>query len=196
MDVRGLLQAALDTDTWLQSRTWTETHKVTQPAAGADWSDGPGGNRIWLVLGGRAQLQTSAVVANRTPDLTIAQGGVEHTRVHPGAVQAAGVVNVYSLIPGANNAAGAGPAAAAWGTQAPLLVPPGHRIGSSTGLIDVADQWSAVVLLLLIGDAAGLAGWAEDRLRADAEVTRALVAAKEEYWEEALSLPIDWATRR
>lgn len=121
---------------------------VAQPAVGTEFTLTAPGGEYWRVVSLRFTLVTSAAVANRTPRLRVSDGTDVYASHGPVAVQAAGVTLAYSAHEGsAVRAAIGGEAGLSWPTRGHLLQP-GHRIVSSTDLIDVGDQYSAIVALV------------------------------------------------
>lgn len=119
---------------------------VAVPTAGADFVATCPGEAIWRVLGGRFVFTTSAAVANRLVSLILDDQTDSLLQTPAGAVQAAGAAQPYSLFPGSPSASLAG---APWLLPTPtdgLVMLPGHRLRSSTALIDVGDQYSAIKL--------------------------------------------------
>ena len=126
---------------------------VAQPAAGADWTVTVAGARtqnvLWIVQSIRAQLVTSATVANRNPRLTLTVAGSEVYRVSATTNQAAGVTNVYTWSEGINYATAGGSVTFEGLGRCFRAVPTGSVIATLTNNIDTADQWSAINMLVL-----------------------------------------------
>lgn len=124
----------------------TKAVPIANPAAGADWTQAVPAGVAWEVLSIEAQLLTSAVVANRNALLRVRDpDGREAVRIAPAVVQAASLPVVYTYLPGF------GAIASEAGQQLPLpspllYLPSGWQVGSLTTLLDVGDQWSAIVL--------------------------------------------------
>lgn len=119
---------------------------VANPAAGAEIVALVPGGVSWEVLALRATLTTSAAVANRLPVLQLRDTDGKVAYEFPGAaVQAASLAVSYSW------SAGYGTSTAVSGQQLPMPAPApvvlaGGVVRTVTTLLDVADQWSAVVL--------------------------------------------------
>lgn len=117
---------------------------ATTPAAGAEFTLRAPGQGIWRVMSLAFTFTASAVVANRrvallADDQTDVWFAAEST-VDIAATQAVR----FGAYPGA---AAAGLAATLVNIPLPpqgLILQPGHRLRSSTSLIDVGDQFSAV----------------------------------------------------
>lgn len=122
------------------------TIPVANPAAGAEIVQVVPGGVVWEVLALRATLTTSAAVANRLTSLQLRDSDNRIAYEFPGAaVQAATLGVSYTW------SSGYGTSTAVQGQQLPLPAPPpvvlaGGTVRTVTTLLDVADQWSAVVL--------------------------------------------------
>lgn len=114
----------------------------TDPAAGVEISETvPAGVR-WRVLSFWFTLVTSAVVANRTPRIVVDDGALEYFRAGAGATQAASLTQIYDGSPAPPIAnTGGGPIMIGLPYQQVLMA--GHRIKTSTALIDAGDNYSA-----------------------------------------------------
>ena len=117
------------------------------PAAGADFTLTPPVGVRWRILGGQAQLKTSAAVANRQVLLEVTRGGVVVFTCPSPSVQAAGLTYAYQLLPGVTQ-----PTLVSTYPVLPfpvaVVLDETWRLASSTAAIDVADQWSAIALLV------------------------------------------------
>ena len=123
--------------------------QVPSPAAGADWSvQVPGGER-WSIRSLVAQLQTSAVVANRGARVEVSDGNVRVASYQAAQVQAASVVARHTLVPGGPAGANAQSQASQWPGPDPFILPPGWVLSTSTVNLDVGDQWSQIALHVL-----------------------------------------------
>lgn len=131
------------------------TQTVNAPAAGADFSLPISTTDRVLLLAITAKLTTSAAVANRRPALAFKDQGAgvwwSADAVYP---QTASLGVTYSWARGAST--GADPTVAA-SERVGLGLPwarlqPNDTVESITALIDVADQWSAIVYRAVIGD--------------------------------------------
>jgi hypothetical protein len=113
------------------------------PSAGADISETVPTGARWELISLRAQLTTSATVANRVPLLLLDDGANAWFAGSAVATQAASLVWRYTWFQGA------APIAAIVGTDVPLQVPinnrlaAGSRIRTSTTAIAAGDQWTA-----------------------------------------------------
>lgn len=137
------MQGVSGESTWRRSRI---VSLVANPAAGADWSQSVPAGHLWQLLGVTATLTTSAAVANRAVALVLGDGTNPFLTIPAPAVQAASLAGVYSWAgEGGGYAVGVRQLAPLPG----LTLPPAWTLGSSTLLVDVGDQWSAVRLLLL-----------------------------------------------
>lgn len=116
---------------------------VANPAAGTDWSLTVPAGVAWIIRGIVATLTTSVAVATRQASLVISDTVPTPVLIStPGLTQVASLADKYSWFNGAITAA-AGPAIAG-GLPNELKLPAGWKFGSSTALIDAADQWSAI----------------------------------------------------
>lgn len=125
---------------WRRSRI---TVAIPSPAAGADWSFAIPSGHVYRLLSVYAQLVTSAAVATRVARLAFTDGDRTFLDVPPFATQAASLTRRYAWA--------VSPAATAQGTGILSSLPEvelqaGWTIASVTDLIDVADQWSGIVL--------------------------------------------------
>lgn len=128
---------------WRRSRI---VQGVSNPAAGADWSQSVPGSHLWTVRAVTATLATSAVVANRQARLILGDGTNTFATLTAPAVQAASLTHVYTW------AIGVTPVALGLqqlSAMAILDLPVGWTIGVSTLALDAGDQWSAIRLSLI-----------------------------------------------
>lgn len=127
---------------------WRRTRivvRVPAPAAGADWSQVVPGGHTYRPLAVFGQLVTSAAVATRAARLSFGDGDITFGSFPPATTQVASLTRLYSWAPSQ------GPTfvGTAIGQYLPdLTLQAGWTIGSVTELIDVADQWSSVFLLV------------------------------------------------
>lgn len=119
---------------------------VGAPAAGADIVfTMPAGAR-GRIVSISALLTTAVAVANRLPSLIVDDGATAYAVIPSGNTQAASLVQQYTW-------ADSCPQVALFDSKviAPLpsnlVLPPGHRIRTSTTGIQAADQWSAINLM-------------------------------------------------
>ena len=127
---------------------WQEPVYLPNPAAGANWSYKVDGRYFERVLSVHYTLVTSAVVANRFPVLTLAdQNGKIVSGAPGGSGVAASTTLITDLIIGgpAYDFANVGNS---YGFLPDLLIPPGWSWQSVVGNLDVADQFSGIVLLV------------------------------------------------
>lgn len=118
---------------------------IAAPAAGADFSTPQFRVWPWRLLGLVATLTTSAVVANRQVTLNLTDGNGITWRGTAPAVQAATTTVTYQLLPLATPSA---PVAGLSTMALPadgLWIPRGWTLNVVTTLLDVGDQWSAIV---------------------------------------------------
>ena len=122
---------------------------VPSPAAGAEWSFTLPSGYDYLVALGRATFVASAAAATRTPGFQISNGdGLQFYASQPGTSVAATLTQTVSY--STDGAQGPSGASAVNTIDVPeVILPGGWRIGSLTGLIDAADQYSAIRLYLL-----------------------------------------------
>jgi hypothetical protein len=128
---------------------WRRFYKsvvVPNPAAGADWSVTVPASEVWSLVTITATLTTSAAVANRLPSLVVTDGNVRYARMSAVNTQAASLTSIATWGPyGQSGQTGT----VVRGILPVAALGPGETIGSLTDLIDVADQWSAIVLRVL-----------------------------------------------
>lgn len=122
---------------------------VTQPAAGQEWTIRGAGQGLWRVLSLAFTLTTSAAVANRRVRLVADDGTSQFYRSVAIGDQAASLAVTYSGWSGSDRGAvGAGSAHLAFPIGG-LILRPGWRLSTLTDLIDVADQYSTIALLVI-----------------------------------------------
>lgn len=127
-------------------RSW-RIIRLGDPAAGADWSLEPGGQRWWRVTSFVATLVTSAVVANRRVRFEARSGERTWLRAPTAADQAATLTVVYT---GHTACTARGIVDGTQVVELPsrgVLVRPGDTFRPVTAAIDVADRWSAVSIM-------------------------------------------------
>lgn len=136
-------------------RSGVVVRKLAAPAAGADWSFVPSTSDRCRLLTVTAELTTDAVVAARGVSLTLTDtsDGVYY-QAGLGATQAASLAVRYSWAYGANLIVGTTiadgmPVSAALPRQ---WLEPGDELSSVTSAIDVADQWSAILVRFVTGE--------------------------------------------
>lgn len=129
------------------TRRWRVV-RITQPAAGADWTLQATGAATLRVVSLRARFVTSAAVANRQVHLVADNSEDQWYREEAVAVQTATSTTNYCAHTGAT------PGGVLGGTftlplpSAGLLLLPGFRLSVVTSAIDVADQWSLITALV------------------------------------------------
>ncbi len=118
---------------------------VPSPAAGADWSVAVPGGTLWVVRALKAQLATSAVVANRIPNLRVTDGTNVVCQIAHQQNITTGTTSILSWIAG-----WPGPfygnlnqSLTDWFPEFPLHG--GYVVGPVTANLDAGDQWSAIV---------------------------------------------------
>lgn len=135
------------------------TEQVAAPAPGADFAITISATDRVLLLALTAKLTTSAAVANRRVALELEdQNDLTYWTADAGWPQAAALAATYSWARGASTPP---PAALVTLERVALPIPwlrlePNDTVESATALIDVADQWSAIVYRAIVGD------WWED----------------------------------
>ncbi len=119
---------------------------VPSPAAGAEWSVSVPGGVLWVVRAVKGRLTTSAVVANRRPDLKVSDGSIDLFGIGALTNQAANFVDDWSWVAGyASNVGGFSPGDETnYFPEFPLYG--GYIIRTVTRNIDAGDQWSAIVV--------------------------------------------------
>jgi hypothetical protein len=127
-------------------RRYRRVVTIPAPAAGADWSLVVPAGSVYSLISAYAELTTSATAANRGVRLQLGTGDLTYLDLAPQAVQAASLTTRYAWVQGmASYSADNGQV-----LGLPRLdLEPGWSIGTQTDLIDGADQWSAVSLLVL-----------------------------------------------
>jgi hypothetical protein len=119
---------------------------VPNPAVGTEWQVAVPGGALWIVRAIVARLADSAVVANRVPDVVVSDGSVDLFAVPPSVANTAGISRLYSWISDY-----AGPSTLINGTMWANGFPSwplysGYTMRTVTSGLDVADQWSAIVV--------------------------------------------------
>jgi hypothetical protein len=120
-------------------------YRPAAPAAGADWSAVVPAGHTWRIIAIGATLVTSAAVATRVVHMAFNDGHGTYIRVPAQASQAASLTRYYAWFPES------GGDATGSGISTPLPdggLMAGWSVGTITELIDVADQWSNIALLL------------------------------------------------
>ncbi len=127
----------------------TEAFGVGNPAAGADWTYTVFTHQRVKVIAVSALLTTAAAVANRAPRLIIDDGAVTLFEAPAAVAIPASQVVQHSWGAGAGGPVTADNAAAI-SSPIPndLFLTGGMRVRTSTGLLQAADQWSNIRLLL------------------------------------------------
>lgn len=118
---------------------------VTTPAAGSDWSVTVPAGHIYRVRSVYATLLTAVAVANRDAMLNVGDGVRTFVSIPPVAVQAASLTYTYAWFPHAG-ALNVGNGQAVPIPELDLMA--GWTLGTSTGSIQAADQWSGIWLLV------------------------------------------------
>ena len=120
---------------------------IPPPVAGVDFSATLPAGSAWRILGGSAQLVTSATVATRQVYLRLLQGTTEIWRGPSPNTQVASLTYVYQLMPGivVPTLVGTFPVVP-WPVD--CYADPRFSFASATTSIQATDQWSAITLLL------------------------------------------------
>lgn len=127
---------------------WQEPVYLPNPAAGAEWSYTVDGRYYERLISVRFTFTASAAVADRFPVVHLADAnGRVVAGYWAGSGIKAGVVQTVTLSPGNQVVSNYGPADV-FGFLPDLLVPPGWVWSSSTAGLDVADQISAITLVV------------------------------------------------
>ena len=138
----------MGSEAYSRESPWRRTRivvRVPQPAAGVDWTLAVPGGHTYRPLAAFAQLVTSAAVAARVARLAFGDGDITFGSFPPGASQAASLTRLYSWAPSQGVAA---VGTAIGGYLPEVTLQSGWTIGSVSELIDVADQWSSVFVLV------------------------------------------------
>lgn len=130
-------------------RRYPLIYQQAAPAAGAEArATVPGGQR-WNVLGILGRLVASAAVANRVPSLTVSTGNSVFTRLPAPVTVTAGQTRTFQWFP---EAYAVNDGSIYQAVLPKLVLDAGAVIATSTGAIDVGDQWDALWLNLLVED--------------------------------------------
>lgn len=127
-------------------RHW-RTIRIDRPAAGANWSTRPGGQRTWRVVSLVARLVTSVAAGDRRVRLQATDGEnpyfvAESHLAHPASTTVDYAAHTGSAVTAVDNLVLPLPL-----PSAGLIVRPGALLEVVTTNLDVADQWSAIVVL-------------------------------------------------
>jgi len=125
---------------------WLHTVTISNPAAGADWTQAVPAGARWLVRLVRGTFVTSATVASRNPLLRVQPGTVLYTVAQGTLTQAASLTESYTWSP---TTAGEFLNVGAVTRQLPidLRLPAAGSVLSLTANIQTTDQWSGLELL-------------------------------------------------
>lgn len=127
---------------------WQERVILPAPAPGALWSYVADGRYYERVIAAQYTLTTSAAVGNRFPALALQDiNGVQVTIVPGGANVAPSAAVSAALTIGAPGFS-QGTAGNSYGYLPDILIPPGWRWQAIVGGLDVADQFTNIVLLV------------------------------------------------
>ena len=123
-------------------------HKLAAPVAGAEVDLTPRGLGDWRIMNLALSLVTSATVANRTITLTADDGTDVYFRAPAIASQAASLTGLYTAYEGSDaETLVAGEVTLGWPDHG-LWLPQGAHLRTQTDLIEVDDQYGAVVALV------------------------------------------------
>lgn len=127
---------------------WQELIRIPNPAAGAQWTHTVDGRYYERLVSVRYQFVTSAVVANRNLSVLLKDNnGAPVTGSRGGFNVVASSTLVANLMIGAADF-GSDSVGATYGYLPHLIVPPGWVWGSDVVSMDVADQFSSIVLVV------------------------------------------------
>lgn len=125
-----------------------EIRSLPSPVAGADLTIPATNGQDWRVLGVTATLTTSAAVANRTVRALVDDQTSVGASMPTGVTQVASTAVTYSWV-GGLSFSGATPLNGFVALTLPdLILPTGWRFRTITGLLDAADQWSVVSIMI------------------------------------------------
>src|SRR6267142_1490704 len=142
-DTARLMMGALD-----HQVGWQEPVYIPNPAAGQNWKFKVDGRYFTRVLSVTFVLQTSAVVANRFPQLQLLDSnGVLITEIGAGGTVVA-TSNLQNYLTVGNPFISAGASGGSFGYMPDLLIPPDWSWQSQVFGIDAGDQLSGIVLLV------------------------------------------------
>lgn len=119
---------------------------IAAPPAGQDWTVRvPPGEQWWLITG-RAQLVTSAAVANRVPAVQLTTDGTLTYEMQDGAAVVAATTVAYTVVCASSPVPVSHQGVRGIIHVPQLWLPSQATINSITAAIDVADQWSNINL--------------------------------------------------
>jgi len=122
--------------------------QVTNPGAGADWSTSVPTGARWELIALVAQLVTAVAVGTREARLVIDDGANTLFEVPAAASQAPSLTVLYSWGQGAGGPIVADTAVIEAPIANDVYLTGGFRIRTATGVIQAADQWSLISLLV------------------------------------------------
>lgn len=128
------------------AQRYPRVFKLANPIAGADIAIPVAPGTVWKIVSIQAQLVTSAVVGNRVVGMAVTDGTLTFRKIGGIVTQAASQTIQYTWLKdlGFVSTANGG-----WGDM--NVAPPGPLLGgwsiiTNTLLIDVADQWSNIIV--------------------------------------------------
>lgn len=121
---------------------------IASPAAGNEWSITVPGGSIWSPIGITYRLVCSAAAANRVSTVAFTDGSTTFGQCSPSVLQVATQSFRYSLWRGLGQGSVSAGASIQVASLPELWLPSGFTIASLTSAIDVADQYSAVALIV------------------------------------------------
>jgi len=128
-------------------RRFLRTTVVVPPSAGADWSYKIPGAELHQLLTVQGTLVASAAVANRYPSLAMGDGTTVYARSRAAGAVVAGSTSIVLWTEGAYPGAANG----ILGSYLPTaMMSEGETIASVTDGLDVADQWSAIIIRSIV----------------------------------------------
>lgn len=126
----------------------SEVRTALAPAAGADFSIRVPAGQAWNVRAVRARLITSAVVANRAPDLRVGDQTSIAADFPLGTVLAASLTTDITWVADLGVVMVGTVGNRITVPMGPVVLQAGWELTSNTALIDVGDQWSAITVWL------------------------------------------------
>lgn len=120
--------------------------RVNTPGAGSEWTQAVPAGTVWIVHSIAARLTTSAVAANRTARVTLADGTATYLRAGGAGVQVASTTIDYNWFGNAVAFAANASTICNPFPMYPMVVQGGHSLVSSVSNIDGGDAWSVITI--------------------------------------------------
>lgn len=124
--------------------------KPASPAAGAELSITVPGQETWIVESLAFRLVTDATAATRVVTVNVDDGSDNYLFTGANAAHGASSTFDYCAFRGSSSVHNASGVALIPWPESGLVLPPGHRIQTNTGSIQVGDQFSAILVAAIV----------------------------------------------